>query len=142
MRLCDFPFLHLHFTQFRSIGSRDDRPCNLNRWIFLHPIRHRSLVLRTIIALDSSTLLSSNACAVNVHSSNPRPRVRTPCACRCYGEGYVQRMGKTRKMGGRTFRINMRRSWNVGRGAAREEEFPVANERWDASAAALFASQV
>lgn len=29
-------------------------------------------------------------------------------ACRCYGEGYMQRMGKTRKMGGRTFRINMR----------------------------------
>lgn len=66
MRLCDLPFLHLHFTQFRSIGSRDDRPCNLNRWIFLHPIRHRSLVLRTIIALDSSTLLSSNACAVSM----------------------------------------------------------------------------
>lgn len=42
------------------------------------------------------------------------------------GGGEIHRVPEVRWKG-RTARINMRRSWNVRRGAAREEEFPVVN---------------
>lgn len=64
-------------------------------------------------------------------------------ACRCYTRRMHTTDGKNEEDGRKDVSHKYaRRSWNVGRGAAREEEFPVANERWDASAAALFASQV
>lgn len=90
--------------------------------------------------IDAPLLQRANTSAVNVHSSNPRPR--PPCVPMLRRRIYATD-GKNEEDGRKDVSHKYAcRSWNVGRGAAREEEFPVANERWDASVAALFASQV